>query len=160
MRADDLLSIGDVAARTGLSVSKIRYFEDSGLVSARRTEGGTRRFPRSELRRISLIVLLQSFGLSLDEIAVTMSDLPEGKAPNAADWRKLSGQLRDRIDRRIAVLQRTRDMLDTCIGCGCLSLADCALYNPEDAVAARGPGAQYVLNGKRSEGEPVPKALD
>lgn len=151
MRAGDLLSIGEVAERTGLSVSKIRYYEDCGLITARRSEGGTRRFARSELRRISLIILLQSFGLSLDEIAATMAELPEGKAPNATDWRKLSGKLRDRLDRRIQVLQRTRDMLDTCIGCGCLSLSDCALYNPEDIVGTRGPGAQYVLNGKPSK---------
>lgn len=158
MRADDLLSIGEVAERAGLSVSKIRYYEDCGLVTAKRTEGGTRRFARSELRRISLIILLQSFGLSLDEIAVTMAELPAGKAPNAADWRKLSGQLRERLDQRIRVLQRTRDMLDTCIGCGCLSLSDCALYNPEDLVAAQGAGAQYVLNGKPSKDPPPTQA--
>lgn len=158
MRPDDMLSIGDVAERTGLSVSKIRYYEDCGLITAKRTEGGTRRFARSQLRRISLVILLQSFGLSLDEIAVTMAELPASKAPNAADWRRLSASLRDRLDRRIQVLQRTRDMLDTCIGCGCLSLADCALYNPEDIVGTQGPGAQYVLNGKPSKERPTKQA--
>lgn len=148
MQASDMLSIGDVAERTGLSVSTVRYYEQCGLVKASRTSGGSRRFARADIRRLSFVMLLQSFGLSLDEIRAAMANLPIERAPRAADWRRVSTGIRERLDQRIAELERTRDMLDQCIGCGCLSLSECALHNREDRAARRGAGAQYVLRGR------------
>jgi MerR family redox-sensitive transcriptional activator SoxR len=148
MRSTDLLSIGEVASRTGVSVSAIRYYEARGLVRASRSEGGRRRFTRADIRRLSFVMLLQSFGLSIDEIQAAMAHLPVERAPNAADWRTASAGIRDRLNARIAALQRTRDMLDQCIGCGCLSLTDCALHNEGDRAARRGTGAQFVLRGR------------
>jgi MerR family redox-sensitive transcriptional activator SoxR len=147
-RPNDLLAIGDIAARTGLSVPAIRYYEQVGLVRASRTAGGSRRFARADIRRLSFVMLLQSFGLSLEEIKAAMADLPIDKAPGAAHWRSVSRAIRARLDQRICELARTRDMLDQCIGCGCLSLSACALHNREDRAHKRGPGAQFVLSGR------------
>jgi MerR family transcriptional regulator, redox-sensitive transcriptional activator SoxR len=148
MRSTDLLSIGEVSDRTGLSVPTIRYYEQCGFVRASRTAGGSRRFARSDIRRLSFVMLLQSFGLSLEDIRAAMANLPLERAPRAADWRRVSGSIRDRLDQRIAELERTRDMLDQCIGCGCLSLSECALHNHGDRARRRGSGAQYVLRGR------------
>lgn len=148
MNPTDLLSIGQVAERTGLSVSTIRYYEQCGLVQAARSPGGSRRFSRSDIRRLSFVMLLQSFGLTLQEIKEAMAHLPIQRAPRLQDWRRVSRSIRDRLDQRLEQLQRTRDMLTDCIGCGCLSLTDCALHNRGDRAADRGAGPQYVIRGR------------
>lgn len=141
----DLIPIGEMARRTGLSVSAIRFYEDKGLIEPIRTGGNQRRFLRSDLRRVSFILIAQQLGLSLGEIDSEMRKLPYGRTPNARDWREISGSIRGRIDARIAELERTRDRLDGCIGCGCLSLEKCAIYNPGDRLASGGAGPRTVL---------------
>ena len=145
MKANDLLPIGELAQRTGLSVSAIRYYESKGLIEPHRTGGNQRRFLRSDIRRLSFILIAQRLGLSLVEIEAQLSRLPQGRTHDARDWTSISGGIRDQLDARIAELQRARDNLDGCIGCGCLSLKKCALYNPEDRLAAAGPGPRNVL---------------
>ncbi len=145
MHANDLLSIGELARRTGLSVSAIRYYEDQGLVSALRSTGNQRRFLRGDIRRLSFILIAQRLGLSLGEIEAQLALLPQGRNPTAADWRKISTGIRTQLDARIAELERARETLDGCIGCGCLSLRKCALYNPADVLAAKGPGPRQVF---------------
>ena len=145
MKPNDLLGIGDLARRTGLSVSAIRFYEDKGLVEPFRTSGNQRRFLRSDIRRLSFILIAQRLGLSLGEIEDSLKGLPHGRTPNAKDWQRISGMIRKTIDERIAELERTRANLDGCIGCGCLSLKTCALYNPQDEKAAQGPGPLNVL---------------
>jgi len=140
-----LLAIGDLARRTGLSVSAIRFYEARGLLHPMRNAAGQRRFARSDIRRLSFILIAQQIGLTLEEIIRELSRLPEGRAPNPGDWQAISRSFRARLDAQIAALQRTRDRIDGCIGCGCLSLAVCALYNPDDRAAARGSGPRYVL---------------
>jgi len=144
MQTSDLLSIGDVAARSGLAPSAIRFYETHGLVSSVRTAGNQRRFRRSTLRRLAFIRSAQRVGLSLDEITAALSTLPEGRTPTRTDWARLSENWRPRIDEQIQRLVRLRDQLDSCIGCGCLSLQRCALQNPEDKAAASGTGARYL----------------
>jgi MerR family transcriptional regulator, redox-sensitive transcriptional activator SoxR len=145
MKADDIISIGELARRTGLSVSAIRFYEAKGLVEPFRSGGGQRRFLRSDIRRLSFIRIAQVLGLSIEAIGAELAKLPHGRTPTASDWAKISKAVRSMLDARIATLERTRDRLDSCIGCGCLSLKKCALYNPEDRVSARGPGPQLVL---------------
>lgn len=140
-----LLAIGDLARRTGLSVSAIRYYEARGLLHPMRNAAGQRRFARSDIRRLSFILIAQQIGLTLEEIIAELAQLPEGRAPDPRDWQVISRSFRARLDTQIAALQRTRDRLDGCIGCGCLSLTVCALYNPDDRAAARGAGPRYVL---------------
>jgi MerR family redox-sensitive transcriptional activator SoxR len=140
-----LLAIGDLARRTGLSVSAIRFYEARGLVHPMRNAAGQRRFARSDIRRLSFILIAQQIGLTLEEIIAELRRLPEGRAPDPQDWQAISRSFRERLDTQIAALQRTRDRLEGCIGCGCLSLKVCALYNPEDRAAARGAGPRYVL---------------
>lgn len=139
------LTIGALAARTGLSVSAIRFYEEKGLVEPFRSGGGQRRFLRSDIRRLSFVLIAQQLGLSIGEIERQLTKLPLGRTPTAADWRKISKVMRTVIDARIAELERTRDRLDGCIGCGCLSLKKCALYNPEDRAGLTGPGPRLVL---------------
>ena len=141
----DLIPIGEMARRTGLSVSAIRFYEDKGLVEPVRTGGNQRRFLRSDIRRLSFILIAQQLGLTLAEIDAVMRRLPHGRTPNAKDWQAISGAIRDRIDAQIAQLERTRDRLDGCIGCGCLSLRTCQLYNKDDHLGAEGPGPRHVL---------------
>jgi len=141
----DLIPIGEMARRTGLTVSAIRFYEDKGLIEPVRTGGNQRRFLRSDLRRVSFILIAQQLGLSLGEIDQEMRKLPYGRTPNARDWRAISASIRGRIEARIAELERTRDRLDGCIGCGCLSLKKCAIYNPDDKLASQGPGPRQVL---------------
>ncbi|MDZ3830320.1 MAG: redox-sensitive transcriptional activator SoxR [Sphingopyxis sp.] len=148
MHCSDLIAIGDLAARTGVAVSAIRFYEEKGLVAALRTPGGQRRFLRADIRRISFILIAQQLGLSLEEIAAELARLPAGRTPNGADWTRISTGLRDRIDGQIAALQRTRALLDNCIGCGCLSLKKCGLYNPGDKAAQRGAGPRYLLGDR------------
>lgn len=146
MRARDIIGIGDLARRTGLSVSAIRFYEEKGLIEPFRSSGGQRRFLRSDIRRLSFIRIAQTLGLSIEGIATELARLPNGRTPTAADWHKISTALRAMLDERIAMIERIRDRLDGCIGCGCLSMEKCALYNPEDKVAARGPGPRLVLS--------------
>lgn len=140
-----LLSIGELAARTGLSVSAIRFYEDKGLVQPLRSSGGQRRFPRADIRRLSFILIAQQLGLSLADIRAQLAKLPEGRAPTQRDWTRISNAIRGTIDARIAEFERTRRRLDGCIGCGCLSLKKCELYNPEDRAGLKGPGPRLVL---------------
>jgi MerR family redox-sensitive transcriptional activator SoxR len=147
--ADQQLSIGEVAERTGVAASALRFYESEGLVQPIRTPGGQRRFPREVLRRISFIRVAQRVGLSLDEIREALDSLPDGRTPTKADWERLSRSWRPRIDDQIAMLERLRDDLTSCIGCGCLSLKVCGLYNPADAASALGRGPRYLLGDER-----------
>lgn len=142
----DLISIGEMARRTGLSVSAIRFYEEKQLVEPIRTSGNQRRFLRSDIRRLSFILIAQQLGLALGEIEEQLEKLPMGRTPNARDWQKISRSIRGAIDGKIAQLERTRDRLDGCIGCGCLSLTHCQLYNKDDVLSEEGSGPRKVLN--------------
>ena len=144
MKANDLLPIGELARRTGLSVSAIRFYEERGLVEALRTSGNQRRFMRGDIRRLSFILIAQRLGLSLAEIEEALAGLPQGRTPNAADWKRISGSIRKRIEDQIASLEKMRDSLDGCIGCGCLSLKKCALYNADDQWGESGTGPRVL----------------
>jgi len=146
MDRNDLLPIGELARRTGLAVSAIRFYEDKGLLQSLRTSGNQRRFLRSDIRRLSFILIAQKLGLGLAEIEVELAKLPQGRTPTVNDWQKISRSLRKEIDSRIQLLNRTRSKLDECIGCGCLSLQRCQLYNRDDRAGAAGPGPRYVLD--------------
>ena len=150
--ADELLTVSQTARRSGFSDSALRYYEREGLISAERTSGGQRRFRRAELRRLAFIAAARHVGLSLDEIRAALSTLPTRRSPTNADWERISNAWRERLNREIAALEELRDGLDGCIGCGCLSLESCALSNPNDRVARRGSGAQY-LSGVLRPGE-------
>jgi MerR family redox-sensitive transcriptional activator SoxR len=143
--AKGLLTIGDVASRTGLAVSAIRYYDDEGLVSARRTPGGKRMFLRSDIRRLSFILIAQQLGFSLEDIRTQLKQLPLERTPNKRDWEKISRSFRAHLDARIGMLERLRDRLDGCIGCGCLSLDACKLYNPNDRANQTGTGPRLVM---------------
>jgi len=145
MHKNDLIPIGALAKRTGLAVSAIRYYEERGLVTSLRTAGNQRRFLRSDIRRLSFILIAQQLGLGLAEIETELAKLPQGRTPTLHDWQKISRSMRKQLDDRIALLVRTRNKLDECIGCGCLSLERCRLYNKEDRAAAAGPGPRFVL---------------
>ena len=145
MAATNLLSIGDLARRTGLSVSAIRFYEQRGLVEAVRTAGNQRRFPRSDIRRLSFALIAQRLGLTLSQIEAELSTLPRGRPPSRQDWEAIIRRVRGALDARIAMLEKTRDRLDNCIGCGCLSLDRCALYNPDDRAAVAGPGPRFLV---------------
>ena len=144
MNPNDLLTIGDLARRTGLTPSAIRFYEDKGLLQSHRTSGNQRRFLRSDIRRLSFILIVQKLGLSLEEIGEHLRSLPQGRTPSSFDWWKISEAIRESLDRRIAQLQSLRDNLDGCIGCGCLSLKTCKLYNPDDVAAEGGPGPRVL----------------
>ncbi|MGZ4457155.1 MAG: redox-sensitive transcriptional activator SoxR [Nocardioides sp.] len=135
------LTIGHLAERAGVATSAIRFYEARGLVTSVRTTGNQRRYDQATLRRVAFIRTAQRVGLSLDEVADALATLPAGRTPTKADWSRLSRTWRPRLDEQIARLEALRDRLDGCIGCGCLSLKSCALTNPDDEVAARGPGA-------------------
>jgi MerR family redox-sensitive transcriptional activator SoxR len=147
----NLLTIGDLARRTGLSVSAIRFYEERGLVQPLRTGGNQRRYLRSDIRRLSFAMVAQRLGLTVSEIAAQLAALPSGRAPTQADWEAISRRLRARLDAQIALLQRTRDTLDGCIGCGCLSLDTCALYNPADRAAQAGTGPRFLVGDRPSD---------
>ena len=148
MRASDIIAIGELAARAGVTVSAIRFYEGKGLLAPFRNAGGQRRFLRSDIRRLSFILIAQQLGMSIAEIAQELARLPQGRTPNAADWQRISASMRGVLENRIARLERTRDLLDGCIGCGCLSLKKCQLYNPQDRAAARGAGPRYVIGDR------------
>src|SRR5487761_1470652 len=139
------LSIGEVAERTGVAPSALRFYESEGLVHPVRTSVGQRRYPRSALRRIAFVRVAQRVGLRLEEIRGALATLPQSRTPTKNDWARLSASWRPRVDEQIAVLQRLRDELTSCIGCGCLSLRSCGLYNPDDRAAALGPGPRFLL---------------
>lgn len=139
------ISIGALAKRTGLAVSAIRYYETQGLVAPLRSDGGQRRFARSDIRRLSFVRIAQQFGFTIPEIAALLGGLPKARTPTEADWRGIAALFRADLDARIETLERLRDHLDGCIGCGCLSLKTCALYNPGDRAGRRGPGPRYLM---------------
>ena len=142
----DLLSIGEVADRTGIAPSALRFYETKGLIHSDRSDGNQRRFHRDMLRRISFIKVAQNVGLTLDDIGNALATLPDQRTPTKEDWSRLSRSWGPVLDEQIAVLQRLRDKLDGCIGCGCLSLKTCHLYNPDDIAGDLGPGPRYVLD--------------
>jgi len=139
------LSIGEFAERSGVAASALRYYESQGLIESTRSEGGQRRFARETLRRVSFIRVAQQVGLSLDEIRSALDSLPDKRTPTEKDWQELSASWRPRIDAQIGLLERLRDRLDGCIGCGCLSLRVCQLLNPDDELATHGPGPRHLL---------------
>lgn len=147
-RANDILSIGRLAERTGLSVSAIRYYESRGLIAAHRNSGNQRRFLRSDIRRLSFILIAQRFGFTIEEIRAQLLRLPQARTPTRRDWEKLSRGFGRLLDERIETLTRMRDSLDKCIGCGCLSLKRCALYNPDDRARDLGSGPRYLMGDK------------
>lgn len=157
MLSSGLLTIGELARRTGLSVSAIRFYEARGLVTPVRTSGNQRRFPRADLRKLSFAQIAQQLGLSLAEIANELKTLPEGRAPTRRDWERISGRIRGALQRRILMLERTRDLLDGCIGCGCLSLDRCKLFNPGDRAARAGAGPRFLLGDRAQDFGPVPR---
>lgn len=156
MNKTDLLTIGEVSERSGVAPSALRYYESQGLMAATRTTGNQRRYQRTVLRRVAFIRSAQRVGLSLEEIIAALATLPDGRTPTKADWTRLSRQWRRRIDEQIERWERLRDRLDSCIGCGCLSLQRCTLSNPGDTLASRGPGAFY-LEPDRAQGESPPR---
>jgi len=150
-----MLAIGEVAERTGVAASALRYYESEGLISSVRSAGGQRRYRRDQIRRVAFVRVAQRVGLSLEEIREALALLPSGRTPTRADWARLSRTWRPLLDEQIAVLTRLRDQLDSCIGCGCLSLQRCALYNPADRAATLGPGPRYLLSDDRPEVGPT-----
>ena len=156
-----LLSIGELSRRTGLSVSAIRFYEARGLVTAVRSAGNQRRFLRADIRRLSFALIAQQLGLTLAEIQAELATLPQGRAPSRQDWQAISRRIQGALQARIDMLQRTRALLDGCIGCGCLSLAKCRLYNPGDRAARAGAGPRFLLGDRPQDfaaGEPTARA--
>lgn len=145
MPVEEELSIGALSERTGVAPSALRFYEAEGLIHSTRSGGNQRRFTRETLRRVSFIRVAQEVGLSLDEIRAALESLPDKRTPTKQDWERLASSWRPRIDRQIAMLERLRDRLTGCIGCGCLSLKICKLYNPGDELAERGPGPHHIL---------------
>jgi MerR family redox-sensitive transcriptional activator SoxR len=153
MTPGPLVSIGELSRRTGLSVSAIRFYEARGLVAAIRTSGNQRRFMRSDIRRLSFAVIAQRLGLTLAEIEAELATLPHGRPPTRKDWQVISRRMRGALQAKIAMLERTRDLLDGCIGCGCLSLDRCALYNPNDRAARAGAGPRFLMGDRAADFE-------
>lgn len=139
------LAIGEVAARAGVATSALRYYEREGLITSVRADGGQRRYTPDVLRRVAFIRIAQRVGLSLEGVRRALGSLPDGRTPTRRDWARLSRQWRPLLDEQLSLLQRLRDQLDSCIGCGCLSLDTCALHNLGDKAATRGPGPRYLL---------------
>ncbi|SDX83440.1 MerR family transcriptional regulator, redox-sensitive transcriptional activator SoxR [Modestobacter sp. DSM 44400] len=155
---DRELTIGEVARRTGLSVPTVRYYESRGLLSARRTPGNQRRYDRSVLRRLAVVTAAARVGLPLAEVAAAFAELPADRAPDRADWFRLSAGWRRRVDERIAELEALRGNLDGCIGCGCLSLDRCALFNPGDEATAEGTESRWVRRARSAAATPGRRA--
>ncbi len=143
------LTIGELAHRTGVAASALRYYEERGLIAAERTSAGHRRYPRPVIRRVAFIVFAQRVGLSLEEIGDELAKLPADRAPMRRDWARLSSTWTSRIDERIAELERLKAGLTDCIGCGCLSLDRCRLANPNDVAGRRGAGPRYWIGDPR-----------
>ncbi len=146
MDGRDVMAISEVVERSGFAASALRYYESQGLIAASRSGGGQRRYERNVLRRLAFIRAAGNVGLSLEEIRDELARLPEGRTPTRADWQRITRHWRARLDEQIAALERLRDGLDSCIGCGCLSLRRCAISNPRDVAAgsADAPGAAYL----------------
>ena len=140
----DPLTVGETAERSGFATSALRFYEKEGLIAAERTSGGQRRYDRSTLRRLAFIRAARHVGLTLEEIREAFNDLPSSRTPTKADWSRISVHWRHRLDAEIEALTALRDGLDSCIGCGCLSLQKCRMLNPDDVAAAIGPGARYL----------------
>ncbi len=149
MRGSDSMTIGQLAGRVGVSVSAVRYYESRGLVAAERNAGGHRRFLRSDIRRLSFVLIAQQFGFTIEQIGDQLATLPAGRAPTKQDWGRISRSFREHLDAKIATLRELRDNLDGCIGCGCLSLRSCALYNPQDRARRGGAGPRYLMGDRR-----------
>jgi MerR family redox-sensitive transcriptional activator SoxR len=147
----ETLAIGDFAVRSGVAPSALRYYEREGLIRSTRTTGNQRRYERSELRRVAFIRIAQQVGVSLEEIREALAELPDNRTPTKADWSRFSARWRHKLDERITLMERLRDQLTGCIGCGCLSLQRCRLFNPDDRLARRGPGPQMILNPPPAE---------
>ncbi len=143
------LTISEVSRRSGVAASALRFYEEKGLIKSERAGSGHRRYQRVVLRRIAFIVFAQRIGMTLDEVAIELAKLPQGRVPEGNDWAKLSSSWTGRIDERIAELQRLRAGLTGCIGCGCLSLDKCRLTNPGDRAARLGPGPRYWVSDAR-----------
>ncbi|ONI84421.1 redox-sensitive transcriptional activator SoxR [Actinosynnema sp. ALI-1.44] len=144
MHTRDLLGVGEVARRSGFAPSALRYYDSLGLITSTRTAGSQRRYERGVLRRLAFIRAARNVGLTLEEISAALATLPQGRTPTKADWAKLSRGWRERINEQIEALESLRDKLDSCIGCGCLSMRTCAFSNPDDELGDRGPGARYL----------------
>lgn len=149
MQTTDLLTIGEVARRSGFATSALRYYEDEGLIEAQRAPGRQRRYQRNVLRRLAVIRAARSVGLTLDEIRAALAKLPDGRVPTQSDWARMSKAWRDRLDEQIGALIGLRDSLESCIGCGCLSLGRCRLSNPDDVASGSGPGAAFLPSALR-----------
>jgi MerR family transcriptional regulator, redox-sensitive transcriptional activator SoxR len=145
MSLPTIISIGQMASRTGLAVSAIRYYEEEGLVQPERSTAGQRRFKRADIRRLSFVLITQQLGFSIADIRTMLKALPNQRTPTQSDWTKLSKSIRIELDKRITTLTKLRDNLDCCIGCGCLSLKKCRLYNAEDHKASLGPGPRSII---------------
>jgi MerR family redox-sensitive transcriptional activator SoxR len=145
---DDVLTIGEVARRSGVAASALRFYEQRGLITSERAGSGHRRYTRGVLRRIAFIVFAQHVGLSLDEIGTELAKLPANRAPTRRDWSHLSSKWSTRIDQNIAELERLKQGLTECIGCGCLSLERCKLTNPDDRAARMGPGPRFWIGDR------------
>ncbi|USD36828.1 redox-sensitive transcriptional activator SoxR [Ferrimonas sp. SCSIO 43195] len=152
-RKDNYLSVSEAADRAGVAASALRFYESRGLIRASRTAGNQRRFHPSVLRTISVIRVAQKLGLTLEEIGQALASLPDERPPNKRDWERLSARWKNQLDQRIENLQRLRDNLSGCIGCGCLSMRSCALFNPDDEVVARGSGPRFLLEDAIQGGE-------
>lgn len=146
MSQPQFITIGELSRRTGIAVSAIRFYEDRGLIAPARTSGNQRRFIRSDIRRVSFILIAQRLGLALAAIEEQLTALPHSRAPTLSDWQAISRGMRGQIDERIRLLTRARNQLDQCIGCGCLSLQKCRVYNKDDRLGAKGPGPRAVLD--------------
>jgi MerR family redox-sensitive transcriptional activator SoxR len=154
------LTVGEVAARSGVAVSALRFYEAKGLIRSRRTAGNQRRYTRDVLRRVAFIRASQRVGLPLNQIRDALAQLPDERTPTSKDWAKLSASWRSELDARIEQLQRLRDDLTDCIGCGCLSLSRCRLSNPYDRLGEQGPGPRRLLTQTAAQAASVPDACD
>ena len=148
MRPTDALTIGQLSTRTGIAVSAIRYYETQGLIHPDRNAGGQRQFRRADIRRLSFVRIAQQFCFSIEQICEQLSTLPNARTPNKADWGRIAVKFRKELDTRIETLTKLRDDLDGCIGCGCLSLRKCKLYNPNDMAHHKGSGPRYLMGDK------------
>ena len=147
-KSTDQMTIGEAAERSGVATSALRFYEAEGLISSTRTEGNQRRFERASLRRVAVIRAGQAAGIPLVRIRVALDELPDERTPTDADWKRLAAAWKTDLDARIVQLESLRDRLASCIGCGCLSISNCALFNPDDLASGRGPGPRYLMGDR------------